>query len=72
MTALSPVAQCWMAQERLECWALWIAVDVLFVAPFVSKALYLTVALYALFILLAIHGWRVWCRDPALRKSVAA
>ncbi len=37
-----------------------------------SKALYLTAALYALFTLLAIHGWRTWRRDPALREGVAA
>lgn len=72
LTAFSLVAQCWMAQKRLECWALWIAVDVLFVALFASKALYLTAALYALFTLLAIHGWRTWRRDPALREGVAA
>nr|WP_216664339.1 nicotinamide riboside transporter PnuC [Pseudomonas aeruginosa] len=72
LPAFSLVAQCWMAQKRLECWALWIAVDVLFVALFASKALYLTAALYALFTLLAIHGWRTWRRDPALREGVAA
>ncbi|WP_410967717.1 nicotinamide riboside transporter PnuC, partial [Salmonella sp. SAL4452] len=72
LTAFSLVAQCWMAQKRLECWALWIAVDVLFVALFASKALYLTAALYALFTLLSIHGWRTWRRDPALREGVAA
>ncbi|MED5089682.1 hypothetical protein T6L40_25445, partial [Pseudomonas aeruginosa] len=26
----------------------------------------------ALFTLLAIHGWRTWRRDPALREGVAA
>ena len=72
LTGFSLVAQLWMAQKRLQCWALWIAVDVLFVALFASKALYLTAALYALFTLLAIHGWRTWRRDPALREGVAA
>jgi nicotinamide mononucleotide transporter len=52
-----------MAQKRLECWLLWILVDVLFVLLFLDKALYLTAALYALFTLLAIQGWRTWRRD---------
>lgn len=66
LTAFSLVAQVWMAQKRLECWPLWIALDVLFVALFLYKALYLTAALYALFTLLAVLGWREWRRDPAL------
>ncbi|MCU9950438.1 nicotinamide riboside transporter PnuC [Pseudomonas solani] len=63
LTAFSLVAQVWMAQKRLECWALWIVVDVIFVGLFISKALYLTAALYVLFTLLAVHGWRQW-RQP--------
>ncbi|BAU73818.1 nicotinamide riboside transporter PnuC [Metapseudomonas furukawaii] len=63
LTAFSLVAQVWMAQKRLECWLLWILVDVLFVLLFLDKALYLTAALYALFTLLAIQGWRTWRRD---------
>lgn len=63
LTGFSLVAQVWMAQKRLECWALWILVDVIFVGLFTYKGLYLTAALYALFTLLAVHGWRQW-RQP--------
>ncbi|WP_165667593.1 nicotinamide riboside transporter PnuC [Metapseudomonas otitidis] len=63
LTGFSLVAQVWMAQKRLECWALWIVVDVIFVGLFTYKGLYLTAALYALFTLLAVHGWRQW-RQP--------
>ena len=65
LTAFSLVAQWWMAQKRLECWLLWIAVDLLFVLLFLSKGLYLTAALYGLFTLLAVQGWRAWRRDLA-------
>jgi nicotinamide mononucleotide transporter len=34
---------------------------------FVYKGLYLTAALYGLFTLLAIQGFREWRADPALR-----
>ena len=67
LTGFSLVAQMWMAQKRVQCWPLWIAVDVIFVGLFIYKGMYLTSALYALFLLLAVQGWRVWRADPALR-----
>ena len=69
LTAFSLVAQAWMAQKRLECWPLWLVLDVLFVGLFVYKALYLTAGLYALFTLLAVQGWLAWRRDPALATA---
>ncbi|NNA95068.1 nicotinamide riboside transporter PnuC [Pseudomonas gessardii] len=67
LTGFSLVAQMWMAQKRVQCWALWIVVDVIFVGLFVYKGLYLTAALYALFTVIAVQGWREWRADPALR-----
>ncbi|MCY1449941.1 nicotinamide mononucleotide transporter PnuC [compost metagenome] len=66
LTGFSLVAQLWMAQKRVQCWPLWIVLDVIFVGLFLYKALYLTAALYALFTLIAVQGWREWRRDPAL------
>ena len=66
LTGFSLVAQLWMAQKRLQCWPLWVVLDVIFVGLFVYKALYLTAALYALFTLIAVRGWLEWRRDPAL------
>jgi nicotinamide mononucleotide transporter len=67
LTGFSLVAQVWMAQKRVQCWPLWIAVDVIFVGLFIYKDMYLTAGLYSLFLLLAIHGWREWRVSPALR-----
>ncbi|MCE1117943.1 MULTISPECIES: nicotinamide riboside transporter PnuC [Pseudomonas] len=66
LTGFSLVAQVWMAQKRLQCWALWVVLDVIFVGLFLYKGLYLTAALYALFTLIAVRGWLEWRRDPAL------
>ncbi|MDD2058257.1 nicotinamide riboside transporter PnuC [Pseudomonas sp. GD03860] len=66
LTGFSLVAQWWMAQKRVQCWLLWIVLDVIFVGLFLYKGLYLTAALYALFTLIAVQGWRQWRRDPAL------
>lgn len=67
LTAFSLVAQLWMAHKRVQCWLLWMVVDVIYVGLFVYKELYLTAGLYAMFFLLAVHGWRTWRADPVLR-----
>ena len=67
LTAFSLVAQVWMAQKRLQCWALWCVIDVLYIGFFAYQDLYGTAGLYALFTVIAIQGWRDWHRDPALR-----
>ena len=66
LSAFSLVAQVWMAQKRVECWPLWVILDLLFVALFVQQGLYPTAALYGLFTLLAVNGWLTWRRDRAL------
>jgi nicotinamide mononucleotide transporter len=68
LTAFSLVAQVWMAQKRVQCWPLWIVLDTIFVGLFLYKGLYLTAALYGLFILLAVQGWREWRSDPLLQS----
>lgn len=68
LCAFSLVAQLWMAKKRLQCWALWILLDALFVVLFIDQALYLTAALYALFTLLACHGWLTWRRELATAR----
>ena len=67
LTAFSLVAQVWMAQKRLQCWALWCVIDVFYIGFFAYQDLYGTAGLYALFAIIAIQGWRDWHRDPALR-----
>ena len=53
--------------KTLQCWPLWITLDVIFVGLFIYKGMYLTAGLYALFALIAVQGWREWRADPALR-----
>ncbi|MDB5982208.1 MAG: aminotransferase [Pseudomonas sp.] len=60
LTGFSLVAQVWMAQKRVQCWPLWIGLDLIFVSLFLYKQLYLTATLYALFTLIAVLGWREW------------
>jgi len=62
-TATSLVAQYMMTRKLLECWLVWIAVDVVYVGMFLYKSLYLTAGLYAVFLLLAFSGYREWKRS---------
>ena len=66
-TVFSLVAQWLMARKVLECWALWIAVDVVYVGIYLAKELRLTALLYVIFIALACYGWQQW--HSALRNQ---
>ena len=63
LTAFSLVASVWAARKYVASWALWIALDVVYVGMYLSKDLQLTAGLYAGFVLLAFYGYRSWKRD---------
>jgi len=63
LTAFSLVASGWAARKYVASWALWIALDVVYVGMYLSKDLQLTAGLYAGFVLLAFYGYRSWKRD---------
>jgi nicotinamide mononucleotide transporter len=50
------------AHRRLECWLVWIAVDLVAIPLYWSRGLPLTTGLYLLFLLLCIGGWLKWER----------
>ncbi|WP_260929518.1 nicotinamide riboside transporter PnuC [Novosphingobium sp. 9] len=62
LSSFSLVAQVWTARRHRESWLLWIAVDVIYVGMFAFKGLLLTAGLYALFVALAVLGYRRWTR----------
>jgi len=61
-TAGSVVATVLLARKHVENWIAWIVVNAVAIGLFAYKALWLTVGLYALFLLLALAGWRAWHR----------
>ena len=61
-TVGSVAGQLLLGRKRVENWPVWVAVNVVSVALFAYKGLWLTVLLYALFTLLALAGWRAWSR----------
>lgn len=63
-TAGSLIAQVMMNRRWIQSWYVWIAVDVAYVALFAHKDLWITAALYGLFIVLCGYGLRTWRRAP--------
>lgn len=64
LTAFSLVAQWLQARKVLECWIVWILVDVCYVGLFLVQHLHLTAVLYAVFLILCIYALREWSRPP--------
>jgi nicotinamide mononucleotide transporter len=74
-SVLSIAANQLLARRLLENWVLWIAADAIYVGIFSWKGLYLSAALYALFLGMVIGGLRRWSREyrsgPTGRIAVA-
>ena len=60
VATLSLTANWLMAKKYLENWLLWILADFLYILLFLYKELYLSAAIYGLFLLLAIKGYLDW------------
>ena len=63
LSSTSLVAQWMMTKKKLESWLVWILVDVMYVGMFIFKHLYVTAALYAVFLALAMRGYIDWKRS---------
>ena len=59
-TMVSLTAQWWMNKKYLENWVLWVGVDLVYLYQYGNKALYATVALYAIFTIMAAIGLKEW------------
>ena len=61
-TVGSLLGQYLLARKWVDNWPTWVAVNLFSVVLFATKGLWLTTALYALFVLMALVGWRAWLR----------
>jgi nicotinamide mononucleotide transporter len=57
-------------RKWLESWLLWIVVDAANVAICVSQSLYVMAALYAVFLVLAVLGYKEWRASLAREAGV--
>ncbi len=63
-TTASLVAQFMLNRRWIESWFVWIAVDVVYIGLYAYKGLYITAALYLIFIGICVHGYRTWRKAP--------
>ena len=61
-TAGSIVGQWLLGRKYVENWPTWIVVNVVAATLFAYKGLWLTMALYAVFVVMSMAGWRAWQR----------
>ncbi len=64
-TVGSLVGQFLLGRKLVENWPTWVAVNAVSIGLFAYKGLWLTVALYLVFLLMAVAGWRAWQRLAA-------
>jgi nicotinamide mononucleotide transporter len=65
-TTASLLGQWLLGRKYIENWLVWLLVNIVSVGLFAYKGLWLTVALYALFVVLSWIGWRTWQKRAAL------
>ncbi len=68
-TVASITGQVLLGRKVVDNWPVWVAVNVFSVGLFAYKGLWLTVVLYALFVVLALLGWRTWRRLAVAHDS---
>ncbi len=64
-TAASVIGQWLLGRKYVENWPMWVVVNVVSVALFAYKSLWLTALLYAVFVVMSVVGWRAWARLAA-------
>jgi nicotinamide mononucleotide transporter len=68
----SVAAQILQARRRVECWLLWIAVDLIAIPLYWTRDLHATSALYVVFLLMSVAGLIGWWKAYQRREAVAA
>jgi nicotinamide mononucleotide transporter len=72
IAAFSLVAQWMLARKLIENWVFWLVIDVVAVGVYASRGLVATTVLYAVYIGLAVAGYRAWASHLSARAPAPA
>lgn len=67
-TACSLIAQIFLARKVLQNWLIWIFVDIIYVGVYISKDLYATAIMYALYVYIAWVGYSEWKKTYTVQE----
>ena len=70
-TLFSLVAQGMQTRKWIENWLLWFAIDAIYVGMNISRGLSLTAGLYAVYLGLAVLGYRDWQRSMRASEALS-
>jgi len=68
-TAMSLVAQYMLSRKHIENWYVWITADIIYIALYAYKQLYLTGLLYLIFMIMCIMGAIQWKKSLASESA---
>ncbi|MEK6629428.1 MAG: nicotinamide riboside transporter PnuC [Acidobacteriota bacterium] len=68
-TSFSLAAQALQTRKWIENWLIWVVVDAVYVVMYASQTLYLTAGLYAVFLVMAVIGWRAWTGSMTIARA---
>lgn len=71
VASLSLIANWLMARKKTDNWILWILADVVYVALFWYKELYLSSGIYLVFLVLAGKGFIDWSKKSDIKKALS-
>jgi nicotinamide mononucleotide transporter len=60
-----------VARKVLENWAYWLVIDSLSIVLYVDRALYLTAALFAFYVVIVCFGWYAWLQSYRREHAAA-
>lgn len=70
-TVLSVYATFLMAWKRVECWILWVLVDVVCVVLYFNRGVYFITIEYLIFLVMAIFGLIRWIKEEKNEKRIS-
>lgn len=66
----SLIANWLMAKKKIENWVLWILADIIYIALFWYKELFLSSGIYVVFLILSIKGLSDWSKQNNIKKDL--